>query len=346
MLLPTTRRGELPLRAKREAMELYATGFNAWNQLIFEPTTTDHDSDGDDSEPLDIYSYTKVLGAQEISPPEAHLAFTVVYRDGTPWVAGSSAKKCAPLDNDPRGNLNSLHAISADGTVLAIQETTSGDDVTQTLVGYPSVTDWKLDNDRRQWPLTSPVRQIAAYRIGFVLLHEDQDSPVSTLGEARFQDCLGRDVDDSNPIDQPCPVSSLSDLGDPIKKVTANGYNLAALTEGGAVYMWGTQVAGGPDLYYPFPEIEGIPNYIEVDGEKDIMDVALGDNHGIALTTDGCVYVIGDNTNGQLGLGTDFTGVAESWTKVDFKAPPGWEILGVEAGPKSSFILTAKIPQH
>lgn len=71
------------------------------------------------------------------------------------------------------------------------------------------------------------------------------------------------------------------------------------------------------------------------------MDIALGESHGIALTADKCVYVIGSNANGQLGLGKDF-GIAKSWLKLDFEVPSGWEVVGVEAGPRSSFILTAK----
>ena len=81
---------------------------------------------------------------------------------------------------------------------------------------------------------------------------------------------------------------------------------------------------------------------MEVDEEKDVMDVALGESHGIAITMDGDVYVVGSNTNGQLGFGKEFTGVATSWSKADFGVPPGWKSVGVEAGPKSSFILIAK----
>lgn len=69
--------------------------------------------------------------------------------------------------------------------------------------------------------------------------------------------------------------------------------------------------------------------------------MAVGESHAIALTTDGCVYVIGGNTNGQLGLGME-TGIVSSWTKVEFQATEGWEVVGVEAGPRSSFIITSQ----
>lgn len=84
-----------------------------------------------------------------------------------------------------------------------------------------------------------------------------------------------------------------------------------------------------------------MPNFVEVDGDKDVEDIALGDSHAIALTTDGCVYIIGENTNGQLGLGKEMA-VVDSWTKVEFQAAAGWEVVGVEAGPRSSFITTSR----
>jgi alpha-tubulin suppressor-like RCC1 family protein len=84
-----------------------------------------------------------------------------------------------------------------------------------------------------------------------------------------------------------------------------------------------------------------VPNYTEVDGGKDVVDVALGEAHAIALTTDGLVYVCGENRNGQLGLGRE-VGRAESWTIVPFLVADGYKIVGVAAGPRASFILTAK----
>lgn len=84
-----------------------------------------------------------------------------------------------------------------------------------------------------------------------------------------------------------------------------------------------------------------MPNYTEVDGGKDVVDVALGEAHAIALTLDGLIYVIGENSNGQLGLGREI-GRAETWTRVPFLVVDGYKIVGVAAGPRASFILTAK----
>jgi regulator of chromosome condensation len=92
-----------------------------------------------------------------------------------------------------------------------------------------------------------------------------------------------------------------------------------------------------------FSELNSIPNYVEVDGEKDVQDIAIGESHAIALTTDGCIYVVGDNTNGQIGLGKGEKDFIESWHKIDFIPHPGWGIVAVKAGPRSSFIVTAKV---
>lgn len=66
--------------AADDAMELYATGFNAWNQLIFEPSMIK-------DEPDDLHVFTKVLGAQTVSRPLSHLYYTV----GTQCLDGVSS---------------------------------------------------------------------------------------------------------------------------------------------------------------------------------------------------------------------------------------------------------------
>ena len=51
---------ELPGRAAStdDDMELYTTGFNAWNQLVFEPSPAE--------EPDDIFTFTKILTGKSI----------------------------------------------------------------------------------------------------------------------------------------------------------------------------------------------------------------------------------------------------------------------------------------
>lgn len=133
----------------------------------------------------------------------------------------------------------------------------------------------------------------------------------------------------------------MHDLGDPVRAVAAGGYTVAALSESGALYIWGMVPPGDASKQQAIAELNHIPNYIEVDGDKDVKDVAVGESHAIALTTDGHVYAIGHNDDGQLGLGKDTQSSLDSWTKVDLHLPPRHRAVSVAAGPRTSFILVS-----
>lgn len=132
-------------------------------------------------------------------------------------------------------------------------------------------------------------------------------------------------------------------LGDAVKHITASGYVLAALTQSGSVYIWGRNSCGahrrGVDV---FGELSATPNYWEVGGGLDVQDFALGESHAVALSTDGAVYVTGANRNGQLGLGQGRDYLVLEWSQVKLDLPPSHHVVGVAAGPRSSFIITAR----
>lgn len=116
-----------------------------------------------------------------------------------------------------------------------------------------------------------------------------------------------------------------------IKKIAAGGYTVLALTEGNDLYGWGGHPARRPII----DTLSSSPTPIDVE-ENDILDFAVGETHMIVLTTHGDVYVIGENTNGQLGVPSDGT---TQWEKVPW--PPREEtIVGVKAGQRSSFVVT------
>ncbi len=118
-----------------------------------------------------------------------------------------------------------------------------------------------------------------------------------------------------------------------VTKLAAGGYTLAALTSGRDMYYWGCH-----------PGRRAIPDDVSADPtpavveDRDIIDVAVGDLHMLVLTADGLVFGIGDNGNGQLGLGRDVA-VVSSWTRIDIPVEPGQAIKGVFAGPRNSFVL-------
>lgn len=116
-----------------------------------------------------------------------------------------------------------------------------------------------------------------------------------------------------------------------IKKIAAGGYTVLALTEGYDLYAWGGHPARLPIL----KTISGSPSPVDVE-ENDILDFSVGGAHIVVLSTGGDVYIIGDNTNGQLGLPSER---AARWEKVPLSAR-GEAIVSVKAGQRSSFIVT------
>ncbi|POR32954.1 E3 ISG15--protein ligase Herc6 [Tolypocladium paradoxum] len=314
-------------------MALFATGFNAWSQLSL-------GRDPGHEEPDDLFSFTRVLEAQRIERPVAGLSYTLVRRDDVVCMAGVG------LGDVDDYEAACMFAEAANGEILAIRDSVlvsgeeGGSEAQKVLAKYASRSAIKAENRQRSWRCKSPVRTIAAFDAGFVILY--QDGTVATLGDARFEDCLGRDITDDSPAEEPGIVADLANLGEPIKHVSAGGYALAALTESGGIYLWGMSPSGAQRRQQPFSTLCGVPNYVEVDDDgNDVQDVALGDSHAIALTTDGSVFVIGDNSSGQIGLGKTTREQVRSWTKVSFDAPDGHEVVAVAAGPRSSFILTS-----
>lgn len=63
---------DLPVRIPftDQTMDLYATGFNAWNQLTFDTSPVDE-------EPDDLFAFTKVLAAKSFGRIASQLSYTV-----------------------------------------------------------------------------------------------------------------------------------------------------------------------------------------------------------------------------------------------------------------------------
>lgn len=127
---------------------------------------------------------------------------------------------------------------------------------------------------------------------------------------------------------------------DKTKKIAAGGYSVAALTVSGHLYAWGMQQPGSASNgRATIPGLTELPNYQPIGDDEDIEDVAFGDGHAIALTTQGDLYVIGENENGQLGLGKELQR-ADAWVRVELEDVLGdYQVEKVVAGPKSSFLI-------
>lgn len=172
--------------------------------------------------------------------------------------------------------------------------------------------------------------QLVAYDTGFAALTTAGD--VYTWGDERYGACLGREVSDESPADRPGLVTALQDLPTgPISKIAGGGYMLAALTTGNDLYLWG----GHPGRATVPADVSDEPAPVVIE-EQDIADVAVGEAHLVVLTTEGRVYVIGHNGNGQLGLPIEST---NSWRQVETNLDQGKRAVGVAAGPRNSFII-------
>ncbi|KAK3293476.1 regulator of chromosome condensation 1/beta-lactamase-inhibitor protein II [Chaetomium fimeti] len=261
-------------------MVLYATGFNAWNQLQFETPGVD--------EPDDISSFTCVLQGDDDDCIRPFFSYTRAH--------------------DGKDTFNQYPSINA---------LLSNNDQPHRFSDFPNIT------------------QLVAYEAGFAALSSTGN--VWTWGDERYTACLGREPTASSPAERPGLVSDLDDLPTgPITKIAAGGYVLAALTAGNDLYCWGH--AGRSTM---LDDLSDDPNPVVID-DKDILDVAVGESHMLVLTTDAEVYVVGDNTNGQLGLpGTDST---TSWTRIDLASVlgAGETVTGVVAGPRNSFLIAQR----
>lgn len=143
---------------------------------------------------------------------------------------------------------------------------------------------------------------------------------------------MGRSVSENSPADKPGLVTTLEDLPTgPIAKIAAGGYMLAALTAGNDLYLWG----GHPGKKTVPAGVSDEPAPVVID-EQDIADVAVGESHLIVLTTEGKVFVIGENRNGQLGVSA---ASVDSWSPVELNLREGKTPVGVAAGPTNSFII-------
>ncbi|KAM7208448.1 E3 ubiquitin-protein ligase HERC2 [Naviculisporaceae sp. PSN 640] len=330
-------------------MELFATGFNAWNQLFF-----DHGQEGSHGspEPEDIRSFTSVLRDERIEQVDAFLSYTRVYNKPTRTITQYPSLQHLLFEKDHESKSSWSFTLPFDG-----------------------------DNTRTDKGPTTII-QLVSYETGFAAL--SSTGTVFTWGDERYSACLGREVTDETPATHPYPVTALEALPTgKITKIAAGGTILAALTEGDDLYAWGQPPRAEPFRTAPVPPksshqdrgpdpspihefkdeettarqeeeekekgeaepstpffttLTSDPTPVDINNWSDIADIAIGDRHLLALTTEGEVFAIGDNINGQLGL-PEVKHSTDIWTKVDINTSEGAVITGVVAGPRNSFVI-------
>ncbi|MEO7362705.1 MAG: hypothetical protein ABI120_20405, partial [Gemmatimonadaceae bacterium] len=129
-----------------------------------------------------------------------------------------------------------------------------------------------------------------------------------------------------NPSSTPQAVTGLSDIVD----IDAGDKHALALRKDGTVWAWGWRENGvlGDGDTPPKGSLRVVSAAapIQVPGLTNIIRIAAGPLHNLALTRDGRVMACGKNGNGELGLGTRATG----WLPA---AVPGLDhVIGIAAG--------------
>ncbi|KAK6395877.1 hypothetical protein LTR81_026021 [Elasticomyces elasticus] len=136
--------------------------------------------------------------------------------------------------------------------------------------------------------------QLLANTASFVLLLESGD--VHTWGDPRHQS-LGRAIngEGSKKADEPGSVEALGGLK--ITKIAAGGWMSAAISEDGALYLWGAAGAPGHDRSIKCLREAGAGEVALVellasahDEPLDVIGVAIGDAHVAVATTDGRLF--------------------------------------------------------
>jgi hypothetical protein len=212
------------------------------------------------------------------------------------------------------------------------------------FASFDNFTKWHKDpSEADNYPaahhmLPGRPKQLLANGGNYILLMESGE--VYTWGDPRFR-TLARPTAgaDSTPAEKPGLVEALGGLK--IESVQCGpgvGWLASALSEDGALYLWGTTMPGEDGALECLREAgPGEVALVEIlpdpDAEPaDIVSASVGRNHVAVVTDAGHLFVIGDNGNGQLGLGREQPFV-EEWTHV----PSLNDFERVVSGPKSTF---------
>ena len=167
------------------------------------------------------------------------------------------------------------------------------------------------------------------------------EGTVLSWGSALHPHLLARRPTKDAPEEVPCPIPFLEGLQ--IRKIAAGGWISIAISQFDDLYIWGGQPGVDTSRHIScLPDWRGGEDVklVDIDDQADILDAAVGDGHAIALTKKGEVWVTGEGYEGQLGLGTDYQGFEQGWTRAH-----GWgdkTVLAVEAGGFNSFVRVAR----
>jgi alpha-tubulin suppressor-like RCC1 family protein len=205
---------------------------------------------------------------------------------------GSTDNETAPVQVS---GLTDMVAIAC-GTVHSMALKSDGTLYVWGNGGYDQLGDGETGNQLTPKVILTGVTGIAAYHLGSMALKSD--GTVWSWGY-NVDGELGQGTTENQPM--PTMISGLSD----VTAIAAGGYHGLALKNNGTVMAWGYNA--GP--YGPAGQIgngstSNQPSPVQVSGLTEVVSIAGGQTHSLAVKSDGTVWAWGNNALAQLGDGT------------------------------------------
>ncbi|XP_058195304.1 ultraviolet-B receptor UVR8 isoform X3 [Rhododendron vialii] len=184
------------------------------------------------------------------------------------------------------------------------------------------------------------VEQIACgMRHSLVLLEGHSGDRVYGFGSGK-RGQLGISEDKVGSICLPQTTTGLEDAN--ILGINANGDHSAALSAEGCLYTWGRGFSGGSDVNNPQ----------RLSSSLSFIQVALGWNHALLLTSEGEVYMLGGKHHGWLSESQRMNPakhLSEGSKEVELGKIPGLngiKVLQIAAGAEHSALVTAWLGEY
>ncbi|MFB9955188.1 RCC1 domain-containing protein [Cellulomonas denverensis] len=118
-------------------------------------------------------------------------------------------------------------------------------------------------------------------------------------------------------------------------EVSAGGAFSVALGQDGLLYSWGQDAQGQLGNGAADTAAHTVPAPVDTPSGVTFTQVVAGNEHALALGSDGVLYAWGDNVDGQLGNGT----LTDSPSPTPVLLPPGSTVTALAAGYRHSAAL-------